>query len=54
MKQENNIKQIYSLILRRDLDSMKTYFDEKRAKAKEREVDLGRLYLNWNKLVRGY
>jgi len=30
------------------------YFDEKRAKSKEREVDLFRLYLNWNKLARGY
>jgi len=47
---EDNIKQIYSWILRRDLESMKKYYEGKRAN----QVDLGRLYLNWNKLARGY
>ena len=55
MKQkEDNIKQIYSWILRRDLEVMKKYYEEKRANEKANQVDLGRLYLNWNKLARGY
>ena len=47
---EDNIEQIYNWILRGDLEAMSKYYDAKRVN----EVDLGRLYLNWNKLVRGY
>jgi len=47
---EDNIEQIYNWILRGDLEAMGKYYDAKRAN----QVDLGRLYLNWNKLARGY
>ena len=51
--EEYNIKQIYSWILRRDLKAMKKCYEAKEAK-RVNKVDLRKLYLNWNKLARGY
>jgi len=45
------IKQIYSWVLKRDLETMKAYCDEKRVISAELRASQKK---DWNKLVRGY